>query len=334
MASALAVGMGIGVFASGPTLGDGQVRQINVQTRSVPLHRQDTSISQIGRLKYMGGVAVRSSDRQFGGLSSLLWEKECGRLLSASDSGIFVAIELEEDAEGFLTGVSAAWLSPIIMKDGKPAQVKSDADAESLSRDGDDVLVWFETAPRVQRHVGLTACKPETLGKAPREVIRYREMSRWPGNGGAEAVANIGKQQIIISEEGKIGKQGREGVVIDGKKRRRFTYLIPHDHVPTALDVLEAGDNPSFMVLHRRLGLKGLTAVVGEFSLPDENGAEVTPKVIARFEPPYTVDNMEGLAVRTEGDRQFIYLVSDDNFFALQRTLLLKFELMPDEVKE
>ena len=38
---------------------------------------------------------------------------------------------------------------------------------------------------------------------------------------------------------------------------------------------------------------------------------------------------MEGVALRREGDRTFVYLVSDDNFNPLQRTLLMKFELLP-----
>ena len=53
------------------------------------------------------------------------------------------------------------------------------------------------------------------------------------------------------------------------------------------------------------------------------------PEEIARLAPPLTVDNMEALAIRREGGRTFIYLASDDNFSPLQRTLLMKFELMP-----
>jgi hypothetical protein len=36
---------------------------------------------------------------------------------------------------------------------------------------------------------------------------------------------------------------------------------------------------------------------------------------------------MEGVAIRREAGRIFVYLVSDDNFSKVQRTLLLKFEL-------
>ena len=51
--------------------------------------------------------------------------------------------------------------------------------------------------------------------------------------------------------------------------------------------------------------------------------------MIARLAPPLTVDNMEGIAIRREGGRTFVYLISDDNQSKVQRTLLLKFELLP-----
>ena len=45
-----------------------------------------------------------------------------------------------------------------------------------------------------------------------------------------------------------------------------------------------------------------------------------------------SVDNMEGLAVRQDADgRVFAYLVSDDNFNPLQRTLLFMFELTSND---
>ena len=46
--------------------------------------------------------------------------------------------------------------------------------------------------------------------------------------------------------------------------------------------------------------------------------------------PPLSVDNFEGLAVREEGGRTFLYIVSDDNFSGSQRTLLMKFEVLPE----
>jgi hypothetical protein len=37
---------------------------------------------------------------------------------------------------------------------------------------------------------------------------------------------------------------------------------------------------------------------------------------------------MEALALRRDGGRTFLYIASDDNLNSLQRTLLMKFELL------
>ena len=46
------------------------------------------------------------------------------------------------------------------------------------------------------------------------------------------------------------------------------------------------------------------------------------------LQPPLTVDNMEALSVTVENGRTIVWIASDDNFFPLQRTLLLKFALV------
>ena len=57
-------------------------------------------------------------------------------------------------------------------------------------------------------------------------------------------------------------------------------------------------------------------------------GAVLEGVEIARLSLPLTVDNFEGLAVRRDAaGGLLVYLVSDDNFNPLQRTLLLMFRL-------
>lgn len=50
--------------------------------------------------------------------------------------------------------------------------------------------------------------------------------------------------------------------------------------------------------------------------------------LLARWQAPITLDNMEGLALHRRGDRRFLYVISDDNLNSLQRTILMKFELL------
>jgi hypothetical protein len=60
-------------------------------------------------------------------------------------------------------------------------------------------------------------------------------------------------------------------------------------------------------------------------------GATLMPREIAKLSHPLTIDNFEGIAARRdENGDTLIYLVSDDNFSALQRTLLVMFALDSD----
>lgn len=338
LGAAVLTGCGLAAQAAG-LIGSGELRQIAIKAERVPLDPRNPAVTRIGRLRYMGGIALSSSDREFGGFSALLWDGDCNRLLAASDTGVFLALRIEEDADGKLTGASEAWLAPVLGTDGKPAPTKVAADSESLSRDGDHVLLWFEQDPRAQRYPGLTPCRPETMERPAYGVTRIPAMKKWPVNGGPEAVANLGSLQVVISEQQPSGKKGREALAAyGGRVLRHFRYIQPAGHDPSALDRLSP-DSPDrhFVALNRKFSiLGGFSVIVTEFELPRDDGVTVRPATVAWLKYPYTVDNFEGLAVRQEGVRRFLYLISDDNFVFFQRTLLLKFELLPgpDDRKE
>ena len=57
-------------------------------------------------------------------------------------------------------------------------------------------------------------------------------------------------------------------------------------------------------------------------------GALVDGPVIFDADLSHQVDNMEGLAVHRSGADTVLTMVSDDNFSAIQRTLLLQFTLV------
>jgi hypothetical protein len=65
---------------------------------------------------------------------------------------------------------------------------------------------------------------------------------------------------------------------------------------------------------------------------PDSIGRDrvLSADVIASLAAPLLVDNMEGIAVTSDGDSMFLWLISDNNFTLLQRTILMKFRL-PDQ---
>jgi hypothetical protein len=62
-------------------------------------------------------------------------------------------------------------------------------------------------------------------------------------------------------------------------------------------------------------------------------GAEITAQEIARFEFPAIVDNFEGIAARkSKSGETLVYILSDDNYNPLQRTLLLMFAFIAPQI--
>jgi hypothetical protein len=62
---------------------------------------------------------------------------------------------------------------------------------------------------------------------------------------------------------------------------------------------------------------------------PDKGGFEQR-KTVLQLTNPMTVDNMEGIAAVKHGKATRLYIVSDDNFRANQRTLMMAFDYAPD----
>lgn len=57
-------------------------------------------------------------------------------------------------------------------------------------------------------------------------------------------------------------------------------------------------------------------------------GARLVPRELALWREPLCVDNLEGLAARQDASgRTLIYMLSDDNYNPMQRTLLMLWEL-------
>jgi hypothetical protein len=328
---AVGVGTAMALYFAGPALGSGPVAPLAVETRALPLSSADAQVDRVGRLKFLGAIQLEAKDAQFGGISAMLWEPGCSRLLAVSDSGTWFVLEPKETGER-LEGIAQAWIAPVLAPDGRPPLSKRAADAESLARLADgSSWVFYEQEHRGERFAALSACRPESLATAPDRSWVPPGSADWPENGGMEAVAGAGSSLRILLESvpgpggGKLGLAGAPGPMLAA-----FNWQAPPGYQPTAMDPLEA-DGSRMLVLHRRFSpLEGVSAVLLEAEVgPDQSGL-VRPREVALLRAPLLVDNMEALAVRREGERRFVYLASDDNFNALQRTLLLKFELLPE----
>lgn len=319
LTAGIAVG---GVLASAPPPAP-VVAALPLTATPVPLNAEDPAQRDVGRLRYMGGVVLRSPVAGFGGLSGLAAGRD-GWLMSVSDTGNWVAFRTVE-TRGRLVGVIGGIIAPILDAFGKPAAIKIHGDAEALTWAPDgSATVSFEFDHRIQVYAGIDPATPASFGARATRTLRYAATGGWPANGGGEALATLSDGGLLWFEEEGQDAGGRSPalrIAADGTVET-LRYTAPTGYGAT--DAVELSPGELLVVNRRFTPGEGVSAVLTTATLaPDMAVVEV-----ARLAAPLTVDNFEGLAVRHEGARTFVYLVSDDNFLGLQRTLLLKFELL------
>jgi hypothetical protein len=307
---------------------------VPITTTVLPLNRDDPAQDQIGALKFRGAVQLRSTDPLFGGISGLRAGAATAdgvQLLGVSDTGNWLVLTTIERG-GQLVGVGPATMAPIRQADGAAVHSKSEGDAEAVAwnpADGSATIV-YEQDHRLAHFTGIDPTHPASLAAIPTRIERLTQMAGWPANGGGEAMAILPDGTRIVISEQRMRPDGSHVALVtrNGQTRDIAIESVP-DHSPTEAIALDA---TRILVLHRRFDLMGQGAALSLVDLGPALAA--TPKnplpgkLLARWQAPVLLDNMEGMALRRDGDRVFLYLVSDDNLSSLQRSLLMKFELM------
>ncbi len=294
----------------------------------VPLNIDNPAAKRLGLLDYRGGWQLLSDNSDFGGFSAMhVGPNNDFTLLS--DSGAVARFRLDaKDSRAMAAKIG-------LLPDG-PAKPNPHAsrvwDAESMIFDPANGRIWvgFE-----QQH-GIWRFAPDFAKvEAKRNPAIMRD---WPSNGGAEAMLHLPDGRwAVFSEHDRAGKGRTTGLLFSGDPTdrattiRRFAYRPPPGYAITAATLLPDG---RALLLHRRF--RPTEGVRAKLSIADpagiSPGKQWSGRVIATFEPPVTVDNMEAIAVTQEDGEIIVWIASDDNYNPLQRSLLLKFA-MRDEKK-
>lgn len=295
-------------------------RHPSIRFTPVMLDRDHPDRRAIGALTFLGGWALDSNIRSFGGISSIRVAK--GRVLAISDA----AQTFRFDFDG--TQLQSPLTQSPVPGIFSPDNAKPDRDSEAMAHDEHTGLIWlsFERSNAIRRF------SPDFGRK--QAWVAPPAMAHWPNNAGAEAMVRLTDGRFLIfSEAARMGKGLFEAMLIpgdpvyNGNRAIRFAYRPPAGYQAT--DAAELPDG-RLLVLNRHFSvLDGVAA-----SLTIINPKAVAPGVIligheiARLAPPLAVDNFEGLSIELEKKgRIIIWLASDDNFNPLQRTLLMRFAL-------
>jgi len=309
--------------------------KISIHSRPILWHPEKRIDVTAGKLEFAGGVELKADSEDFGGLSGLAISKDGARLLAISDEGFWFTAQILYDEKGRLAGVAEGSLAAMHGLNGKPMGAnKSMADAEALTVDNADPLkgnayVAFERMHRIWRY----DLAREGFAAKPTQLLTQREFGRLTNNSGIEALtllpagADKTLRLLAITENTRDPRNHFRAFISEGRNISRLAIKAHEPFRPTDVTRLPNGD---FLLLERRFSqLAGVGMQIRLLKTADvKAGAVVDGKVLMQADPRYSIDNMEGIAMREDGQGSvLIYAISDDNKSLLQRTLLLMFRL-------
>ncbi|WP_374763055.1 esterase-like activity of phytase family protein [Yunchengibacter salinarum] len=300
---------------------------INLQAEPVPFAEDaktvDAETGRTGALVYERGWALTSDHEDFGGWSDV--RISGGRLTAVGDSGSWLTAAFHPTRQQPFSDVRLIPAAP-----ADAPNRKRRFDMESLVRVPlgwlvgveQDHTIRFVAAPGGWRWPAPAGQAIDWTGIAP--------------NGGAEAMTMLsGGRLLVFSERGRDVSGALKAWLVqrdrpaDPPRAATLGFEPPQNYVPTSAATLPDGD---VLVLLRHFSpVDGVSAKLLRLAGDSiKAGARLKGRVLATLAPPMSVDNMEGLALLPpleKGGPLRVALLSDDNFNAFQRTLLLIYRL-------
>ncbi len=268
------------------------------------------------------------------GLSALGWDDDEGLLYALSDRGALFHLrprfEALAGAGDVLVGLEPVAVHRLRDAGGRPLPT-SQADAEGLAvvdgrngRRGDAALyVSLERRHGIAVFTADGTLRERLALPPPLDDAR----SYASPNQGLEAVTVHRRLGVLTAPERALGGGDELAVVVRALHGGAWRHEL-HGTPNASVVALEALPDGTLLVLERGHGIFLLPVVIAlqHADEPVPGGDRLAAREIAVFDTSkgWNVDNFEGLA-RHQGQRFF--MVSDDNDKAIQRSLLVYFEL-------
>lgn len=288
---------------------------VTVTAILIPLNSEDASQATVGELTFVKGWVLTSENGDFGGWSGLVVQNDT--LVAINDQGNWLEASLDIHRE---VPIDGAYIS--LFDAAAEGADKISLDAESLVALPDGYLVGFEQQHRLMKvsAVGETAMLYET----------GVDLTVLSNNSGLEAVAELPGGRLLMFAESGRDTQGRTPVwLVSGGGNKALDFRPPENYAATDAAALPNGD---ILLLMRSYSLvKGARAQIRHITAAEIESGVIVGRQIAEIKKPLNVDNMEGLDIQVLPDGTIrLFLISDDNFNQLQRTLFMVFDWAPE----
>lgn len=304
--------------------------RIEVRATPIPVFdNRDPSKTRFGALEFRGGLALTSSYKPFGGISALHMEPDGSRFVAVTDKGSWLTARIVY-RDGRPDGIAGAEMAPILGADGKPIAARDWYDTESLTEIAGKFYVGIERINRIlrfdYRRDGVRA-RGEPLPVPPHfKTFAYNKslecLTAPPKD------SPLAGQLIAVTERSLDAAGNHRSFVLDGEHVTRFSVTRSGDFDISDCTILPPGD---LLLLERSFSFaRGVGMRIRRIPLGAiKAGATIDGAPLIEADLAYQIDNMEGIAVHRNAQGETILtLMSDDNFSAIQRNLLLQFKLV------
>ncbi|MDT8279174.1 MAG: esterase-like activity of phytase family protein [Erythrobacter sp.] len=276
----------------------------------------DAAPTPVAQWSLAGVWQYRAPSSFFGGFSAM-FALEQGRFIAFTDRGYRMTFTAPD-----LPAPRMAMIRQAV----PPGQEYILTDIESATHDPATGSYWlgYEQVHTIQR---------STIAGRSDGVRDLRDAVRWPDNAGVEAMVRLADGRFVAVPEGRC-----EGLIftadpVGGGAPATFRFRPPAKGYE-ATDMAQLPDG-RLLVLMRKLARPSRTvwppfsALLAIGEVP-QAGGEFAPAITLPLDRVIPRENYEGLALRPRGDgRVDVWVMSDDNFSIIQRSLLAKLVFDP-----
>jgi len=316
---------------------------VEIRSQSVVPDADQPERENFGAFRLLGLMSLTSDDARFGGLSALRYDAQRDRFIAIGDVGTWLTFTLRQSADGRLQEIADGRMGVLIGPQGESLAGKDKGDSEGLSLTEDGFLVSFEGQPRIYAYAFEDADAVRFVGDRtpPAIASAITDARNDARNRGLEGITRLADGRLLALSEGAEDSRGRYlgwlGDEGDPSTDGRIVLVRPDK--PFRVTDAAGLASGEVILLERRFSRAAGPGMQMRLVAPEtiakaaqdreaqDREALLDGEVLVNIGLPTAIDNMEGLAVRPLPDgRIWLYVISDNNFNSIQRTLLYAFE--------
>ena len=292
---------------------------VDLKSSNINLFPTDLKNISLNKLKFVSGIEIKSNHPDFGGLSGLIINEDKS-LIAVGDQGIWLTGKIKIDENGKLVEIINGRLGHLKGNENNPLYKlgKSYTDAESIEPYNNKFVVSFERKHRILIFNNIFLHSEIFYDR-----IKYLDL---PDNGGIEAMAPLKNNSIFLLSENLIHPDDKiAGYLLSDNKLKKVYVKKNGSFKPTDMSSLPDGN---ILLLERSFSpVRGVSARISAIKYEDlKPNSVILPFTLDTLKLPMVVDNFEGISfLKLNDGGYYIFILSDDNFNFLQKTILYQF---------